>query len=156
MVGPTESEDPLPPGVMEALQADPRVHMTGLRWDTPPLFAAMDVVVLPSYREGFGVVLLEGAAMALPVVGTDIPGGREALVDGTTGLLVPARDARALESALARYLRDPDLRHRHGSAGRERVLRDFRPEVLWAALLGVYEAEAARAGLRWPRPISVK
>ena len=65
----------------------------GVRWDTPPLFAAMDVVVLPSYREGFGVVLLEGAAMALPVVGTDIPGGREALVDGITGLLVPARDA---------------------------------------------------------------
>lgn len=150
VVGAVESEDPLPPGVMEALQADQRVHLTGVRWDTPPLFAAMDVVVLPSYREGFGVVLLEGAAMALPVVGTNIPGGREALVDGTTGLLVPARDATALESALARYLRDPDLRQRHGLAGRERVLRDFRPEVLWAALLRVYEAEAARAGLGWP------
>jgi glycosyltransferase involved in cell wall biosynthesis len=148
VVGAVESEDPLPPGVMEALQADPRVHLTGVRWDTPPLFAAMDVVVLPSYREGFGVVLLEGAAMALPVVGTDIPGGREALVDGVTGLLVPARDAPALGDALATYLRDPELRQRHGLAGRERVMRDFRPEVLWAALLRVYEAEAARAGLR--------
>jgi glycosyltransferase involved in cell wall biosynthesis len=147
VVGLEETRDPLPPGVLEALRADPRVHLTGWRWDTPPLFAAMDIVVLPSYREGFGVVLLEGAAMALPVVGTDIPGGREALVDGITGLLVPARDATVLESALARYLRDPDLRRRHGSAGRERVLRDFRPEVLWAALLEVYEAEAARAGL---------
>ena len=148
VVGAVESEDPLPPGVMEALQADPRVHLTGVRWDTPPLFAAMDVVVLPSYREGFGVVLLEGAAMALPVVGTDIPGGREALVDEVTGLLVPARDAPALEGALARYLRDPDLRKRHGLAGRERVMRDFRPEAPWAALLEVYEAEAARAALR--------
>jgi glycosyltransferase involved in cell wall biosynthesis len=86
--------------------------------------------------------------MTLPVVGTDIPGGREALVDEVTGLLVPARDATALEGALARYLRDPSLRRLHGSAGRERVLRDFRPQVLWAALLAVYEAEAARAGLR--------
>jgi glycosyltransferase involved in cell wall biosynthesis len=151
VVGSTEPEDPIPPGVMEALRADPRVHLTGLRWDTPPLFAAMDVVVLPSYREGFGVVLLEAAAMALPVVGTDIPGGREALVDGITGLLVPPRDAPALEGALARYLGDPDLRARHGAAGRDRVMRDFRPEVLWAALLEVYQAEAARAGLPWPR-----
>jgi glycosyltransferase involved in cell wall biosynthesis len=86
--------------------------------------------------------------MALPVVGTDIPGGREALVDGVTGQLVPARDSPALEGALARYLRDPDLRKRHGLAGRERVMRDFRPEVLWDALLEVYEAETARAALR--------
>jgi glycosyltransferase involved in cell wall biosynthesis len=150
IVGAVELEDPLPPGLLDALRADPRVHLTGLRWDTPPLFAAMDVVVLPSYREGFGVVLLEGAAMGLPVVGTDIPGGREALVDGVTGLLVPARDAGALESALSRYLRDPDQRRRHGSAGRERALRDFRPADLWVALLAVYQAEAARAGLRWP------
>jgi glycosyltransferase involved in cell wall biosynthesis len=148
LVGPTEAEDPLPLEVEKELRLDPRVHLTGLRWDTPPLFAAMDVVVLPSYREGFGVVLLEGAAMALPVVGTDIPGGREALVDGVTGLLVPARNAGALEAALGRYLRDPSLRRRHGSAGRERVLRDFRPQDLWTALLEVYKAEAARAGLR--------
>lgn len=148
IVGPVESEDPLPPGILESFRADSRVHLTGLRWDTPPLFAAMDVVVLPSYREGFGVVLLEGAAMSLPVVGTDIPGGREALVDEVTGLLVPARDATALEGALARYLRDPSLRRRHGSAGRERVLRDFRPQFLWEALLAVYEAEAAKAGVR--------
>jgi len=152
VVGSPEAEDPLPPGLVDALRLDPRVHLTGLRWDTPPLFAAMDLVVLPSYREGFGVVLLEGAAMALPVVGTDIPGAREALVDGVTGLLVPARDAGALHGALTRYLRDPAMRRRHGAAGRERVLRDFRPESIWAALLQVYRAEAVRAGLPWPAP----
>jgi len=147
VVGAVEAEDPLPPGLLARLREDPRVHLAGLRWDTPPLFAAMDVVVLPSYREGFGVVLLEGAAMGLPVVGTDIPGAREALVHEVTGLLVPPRDAGALHGALTRYLRDPALRRRHGEAGRERVLRDFRPEDLWAELLEVYQAEAARAGL---------
>ncbi len=148
VVGAEETQDPLPPGVLSSLRADPRVHLAGLRWDTPPLFAAMDIVVLPTYREGFGIVLLEGAAMGLPVVGTDIPGCRDALVDGVTGLLVPARSHTAIEGAVARYLLDPDLRRRHGSAGRDRVLRDFRPQVLWAALLEAYQAEAARAGLR--------
>jgi len=147
VVGPEESQDPLPSGVLEALRADPRVHLTGVRWDTPPLFAAMDIVVLPSYREGFGIVLLEGAAMALPVVGTNIPGCRDAVIDEMTGLLVPAQDCAALEGALARYLCDPHLRRRHGAAGRERVLREFRPQVLWEALLEVYQAEATRAGL---------
>ena len=147
VVGPEETQDPLPSGVLEALRADPRVHLTGVRWDTPPLFAAMDIVVLPSYREGFGIVLLEGAAMALPVVGTNIPGCRDAVIDEMTGLLVPAQDCAALEGALARYLCDPHLRRRHGAAGRERVLREFRPQVLWEALLEVYQAEATRAGL---------
>jgi glycosyltransferase involved in cell wall biosynthesis len=148
VVGPEENRDPLPPAVLRALRADERVHLTGPRRDTPPLFAAMDLVVLPSHREGFGLVLLEGAAMALPVVGTNIPGCRDALVHGVTGLLVPARDTPALEGALAQYLGDPDLRRRHGASGRERALRDFRPQDLWVALLGVYRAEAARAGLR--------
>lgn len=148
LVGPEERQDPIPPEVVQTLRTDSRVHLTGLRWESPPLFAAMDLVVLPSYREGFGMSLLEGAAMALPVIGTDIPGCRDALVDGVTGTLVPAHDSVELERAVARYLRDPELRRRHGSAGRERVLRDFRPQALWDAQLAVYRSEAARAGVR--------
>lgn len=147
LVGPDEEGDPVPPDILAGLEADPRVHRTGLDWDTPPLYAAMDLVILPSHREGFPNVPLEAAAMGLPVVATHIPGCQEAVVDGITGTLVPARDSRALSAALDRYLADPGLRRRHGHAGRERVLREFRPEAIWRALYEEYERlVAARQG----------
>ncbi|HEX5724472.1 MAG TPA: glycosyltransferase family 4 protein, partial [Longimicrobiaceae bacterium] len=131
LVGPWEARDPVAPEVRAALEGDPRVHLAGEDWDTPPLFAAMDLLALPTYREGFPNVLLEAAAMELPVVATRVPGCVDAVRDGETGTLVPARDAEALAGALARYLRDPALRAAHGRAGRARVLREFRREDLW-------------------------
>jgi glycosyltransferase involved in cell wall biosynthesis len=147
VVGPEEPQDPVPPEVIAGLRGDPRVHLAGLEWNTPPLFAAMDLLALPTYREGFPVVPLEAAAMGLPIIGTDVPGCRDAVVDGVTGRLIPAQSAAALAQAIAGYLRDPALARAHGQAGRERCARDFRPETLWRALLAIYRSEAARAGV---------
>ena len=76
--------------------------------------------------------------MALPVVATRIPGCIDAVVEGVTGTLVPPRDATALADALRMYLNDPNLRRKHGDAGRERVLRDFRPEEIWEEIYQEY------------------
>ena len=138
VVGGQEIHDPLAPNVLLALQNDPRVHLVGHQRETPPLYAAMSVLALPTYREGFVVTALEAAAMELPVVGTDVPGCRDAVADGETGTLVPARDAPALARALARYLRDPGVMTRHGQQGRRRAIRDYRPQLLWKALRDVY------------------
>lgn len=143
-----------PAEIVALLRADARVHVAGVVWETPPLYAAMDVLALPTYREGFPNVLVEAAAMALPVVATHIPGCDDAVQDGVTGTLVPPQDAGALAAALLRYLSDPALRARHGAAGRRRVLADFRREQIWEATASEYRALLAeRTGAPGSRPL---
>ncbi|MBI5586248.1 MAG: glycosyltransferase family 4 protein [Deltaproteobacteria bacterium] len=142
LVGPFEEQDPLRPEDERLFRNDPRIHLTGPRQDVAALLAALDIFVMPSYREGFGITNIEAAALELPVVSTRIPGCLDSVQDGVTGTLVPPRDAPALAEAIERYLRDPDLRRRHGRAGRVRVLRDFRPETIWEALAREYRRRA--------------
>jgi glycosyltransferase involved in cell wall biosynthesis len=138
LVGPFESEDPVPPEVRRGFEQDARVHLSGMDWDTPPYYAAMDLLVLPTYREGFPNVPLEAAAMGLPVVATRVPGCVDAVADGRTGTLVPARDAAALAEAIGGYAEDPALRRAHGQAGRARVEAQFRQEVVWEGIFAEY------------------
>lgn len=138
VVGPFEPQDPVPPDVEQALRSDPRIHLTGRDWDTPRLYSAMDIVVLPTYREGLPGVPLEAGAMELPVVATQAPGCVDAVRDTVTGILVPLKDSAALAGAIRAYIDDPELRRRHGLAGREHVLRDFRPESIWEAACDEY------------------
>jgi glycosyltransferase involved in cell wall biosynthesis len=139
LIGPFEPQDPVTPATEQTLKNDARIHLAGWRRDIPAHLAAMDLFVNPSYREGFGVANLEASAMGLPVLSTAIPGCVDSVQDGTTGSLVPPRCATSLEAAWREYLNNAELRHRHGTAGRERVLRDFRPETLNTALFQLYQ-----------------
>ena len=150
MVGPLETQDPIPQDTVRSLQDDPRVHLVGVDKNTPPLYAATDIVALPTYREGFPNVALETAAMALPIVATRVPGCVDAVEDGVTGTLVPVQDAQALTEALQNYITHPDLRAQHGHAARARVLRDFRPESIWQATFDEYLALLQKSGIALP------
>lgn len=149
MVGPVEAGDPVPPAVLEALRGDPRVHLPGPS-DAAGMYPAMDLVVLPTYREGFPVVPLEAAAMGLAVVATRVPGCVDAVEDGGTGALVPAGDAAALAEAVARYLADPELRARHGARARARVRAGYAQEEVWEATFREYLRLLAARGLPAP------
>jgi glycosyltransferase involved in cell wall biosynthesis len=138
LVGPLEPQDPIPRDVEASLRKDSRVHLIGEEWDTPPLYAAMDLLVLPTYREGLPGVLLEAAAMQVPVVATNVTGCVDVVQDGVTGALIPPYDSERLATAIRRYLQDPELRRRHGVAARDRVLREFRPEEIWQAIYEEY------------------
>jgi glycosyltransferase involved in cell wall biosynthesis len=138
IVGKFEDQDPLPLADEHLFQTDSHVHLAGHQTDVAPLYAAMDIFAMPSYREGFGIGNIEAAAMALPVVSTRIPGCVDSVQDGLTGTLVPPHDVMALTTALRRYIDDPELRHKHGQAGRARVLRNFVPATIHSGLLQEY------------------
>jgi glycosyltransferase involved in cell wall biosynthesis len=101
-----------------------RTSFLGGRADVEECYGAFDVLVLPSLREGFGIVLLEAMAAALPVVASRIGGIPEVVVDGETGILVPPADAEALARALHSLLADPERAEIFGQKGRERA-REF-------------------------------
>src|SRR5207253_5342479 len=93
------------------------VQWSGPRQNVPHVLAASDLFVLPSYlREGIPRVLLEAAAMGLPLITTNSPGCNEVVKDGVNGFLVPARDPLALGQAIANLLCQPELRQRFGRA----------------------------------------
>jgi glycosyltransferase involved in cell wall biosynthesis len=138
IVGPFEENDPLSAEDKLFMESDPRIHLVGPQRVVAPFFSMMDIFIMPSYREGFGVTNIEASAMELPVVSTLIPGCIDSVQDGVTGTLVPVRDIEALKSAIEIYIDDVQLRKEHGKNGRERVLRDFQPEVIWKELSKEY------------------
>ncbi len=150
LIGPFESQDPVPEEVETLFRSDPAIHLTGPVRGLPPYYAAMDVCVLPTYREGLPNVALEAAAMEVPMVATRVTGCVDAVVDGVTGLLVPPRDANTLADAITTYLASPDLRRRHGRAGRVRVQTEFRREAIWQALFDEYARLLEQEGIALP------
>jgi glycosyltransferase involved in cell wall biosynthesis len=103
----------------------PRIDCTGFVSDTAPYYRAMDVLVLPTWREGFPNVVLEAAATGIPAVTTESTGARDAVVPEVTGLLIPPGYPDAICEAVLRLIRDPELRHRMGKAARAWVVEHY-------------------------------
>lgn len=99
--------------------------------------SAADVLVHPTYREGFGMVLQEAAALALPTVTTDIPGASEAIVNGETGLLAKKQDVPTLKEAMAQMF-DADMRMRLGQNGRKRIEEHFERKMMVSRICDDY------------------
>lgn len=138
MVGDFEEGDPVPESYLKRLRSHLRAIITGYVYDPASYYPIMDVLAFPSYREGFGNAVLEAAAARIPTVAFRATGSVDAVRDGVTGTLVPLGDVGAFASALQRYLSDDLFRSEHGEAGHKRVLRDFRPEMIWKLLHGEY------------------
>lgn len=115
------------------------VTWPGPRRDLPAILGASDVFVLPSsYREGIPRVLLEAAAMGLPIVTTDSPGCNEVVDSGVNGFLIPSRDVGALVRAIATLVEQPALRRDFGRVSRERAVERFDLSVVAARTRSAY------------------
>ena len=106
--------------------------------DMAGLLGSVDVVVLPSHREGLPRTLVEAAACGLPLVTTDVPGCREVVTDGVDGLLVPKGDGEALARAIRRLQENPELAHRLGEAARLKARSQFDERIVIERTLEVY------------------
>lgn len=132
--------DATDPVDLRKLRDMPNVHFLGRLDELRPFYAACDVLVLPSYREGFPQVILEAAAMGLPAVATEVTGIVDAVEASETGLLVPPHDPRALARGLSQIMSSAALRSKLGTAARRRVTNGFRPEPIFEGTLALYKA----------------
>ena len=140
VVGPRDPEksDGVDERAIAAAEAS-GVRFLGMRSDVESLYAAMDLYVLASYREGFPRSAMEAAASGLPVIATDIRGCRQVVDQGLTGLLVPARDAQALTSAILEIVKDPIKRSEMGTRAVAKARAEFDHQRVIDITLETYE-----------------
>ena len=135
LVGPV---DPYKKDGIDTTAAGQHVRLVGFESDVRTALAAMDIVVLPSHREGFPRTLVEAAAMSKPIVTTDSRGCREAVDCEESGILVPVGDSRSLGDAVERFIVDKEYRIKAGKRGREKAEREFDERELVARMAEVY------------------
>lgn len=134
--------DPLKAETMAEIDRNPAIEAVGPKNDVRPWLLASDACVLPSYREGFPNVVIEAGAMGLPSIVTDINGANEIIIDGENGVIVPPKDAYALENAMKDFIVNPNKVREMGAKARPLIasryeqsyvrqcLKDFYREIL--------------------------
>ena len=147
-IGPNDSEKPdaLPPEMIARAEQN-GVRFLGMRTDLEDLYAAMDLFVLPSHREGFPRTAMEAAAMGLPVVATDIRGCRQVVEHEVNGLLVPVRRPDALAEAIRRLGEEPELRGSMGEASRRISRERFDEKQVVRVVMEAYQEGLRAKGL---------
>ncbi len=134
-IGQTTEKDPVKDSTLKIMESHKKIIHLGWQNEPEKYLAAMDIFVLPTYREGFGVVNIEASAMALPVISTDVPGPQESIIDGKTGILVPAKQIKPLVEAMKDLLGRPLYSKQLGEAGRKRVEEFYEQKKLWDDIL---------------------
>lgn len=138
LVGDYEDGDPVPPATRDFIESDPAIRHVGNNPQIELYYHVMHVFVLPTFREGMPITVLEAQAAGLPVVTTRATGAVDSIEDGVTGLLTPVGDASKLAEAVVSLLSNPARMHAMGRLGRERVLRSFKNEIVWEQLASLY------------------
>lgn len=115
-----------------------QVVIQGIQAQMGPVYARMDVLLLPTRRDSFPRVVMEAMSNGIPVIATRVDGLPEMVMDGETGFLVESGNIAGFASAVEHLLRDPVQRQRMGGAARERARRLFAPEVYSAAMHRLY------------------
>lgn len=131
LIGPIERSNSIDSKLLEWAEKSKNVIFCGFTNAVEQYLSATDCYVLPSYREGFGMAVIEAEAMGLPVIVTRIPGPVDAMIDGVTGITVEVRNVDDLFDAMNKMLQDNDLRDSYSKAGVEYVRTSFEQKTLF-------------------------
>ncbi|SFD80811.1 Glycosyltransferase involved in cell wall bisynthesis [Chitinophaga sp. CF118] len=149
LVGPFEDElNPVDKEVKKIIEKHSAVIHVGYKDDVRPYVAASDVLVFPSYREGFPNVPMQCACLNLPCIVTDINGCNEIIEDGINGLVIPSKDENSLRVAMERMITDEEFRLACSVVAREKITANYSRENIWEELLNEYRLLLGKKGKR--------
>ena len=141
LVGRFEDDlDPLLPESRECIERNKQIELVGYQSDVRPYLAASDVLLLPSYREGFPNVVIQAGAMGLPSIVSDISGCNEIIIDHKNGIIIPKQDSEALYNAMRRLASEPKLTRLLAASARELVTTRYAQSEVWRATLDMYNS----------------
>jgi len=147
LVGPQDNESLDALGSEDIQKISRFVTWLGERKDIEQILAITDIFVLPSGREGIPRVLMEAAAMGLPLIATDMPGCRDVVIDGSNGFLIPTNDSRAFEQAIIELITHPEVRHQCGVVSRNHALEKFDLKKIATMLSDIYRELLIQKGI---------
>jgi glycosyltransferase involved in cell wall biosynthesis len=139
LIGEEDERDKLPKQLLQKIDCDSGIIRVGHQKSVLEYYALMDFLVLPSYREGLGNVVLEAAAMNKPSIVSNVTGLQDAVVENQTGVFCQPRSADDLAEKIKFYLQNPAIVQLHGKAARQRVQADFVPLDVWNAKWAIYQ-----------------
>jgi len=141
LVGSQEDDlDPLQKETLLQIQSIPNIIAVGHQTDVRPFLAISDVLVFPSYREGFPNVVMQAGAMELPSIVTDINGCNEIIIEGENGLIIPVKNSIAVYESMKKMMEDSKLRICLQKKARPMIVSRYEQEVVWKALLAEYKS----------------
>ena len=140
LVGPIENKDPLSDRTKKLLQNNKNIIVTGLvDNEIEKFYSIMNVLVLATYREGFGTCILEASAMGIPVLTTAHTGSRDAIINERTGLYIKL-SAESISSTVELLIKNPDYALKLGEQGRQYVNENFEQHIVWKSIEKMYQS----------------
>lgn len=140
LVGPLESDlDPLLPETLTEIDENINIINVGYQSDVRPYFKVANVLVFPSYREGFPNVVMQAGAMGLPAIVSNINGCNEIIEEEKNGLIIPVKNSKAIEEAMREVYQEKSLFDQLKSNARQMIVSRYEQKIIWEAIRNEYE-----------------
>lgn len=138
IVGPIESDSSISSKTNEYINLNDNIIEVGFTKNVIPYYYLMDILVLPTYREGFGNVSIEAQATGTPVITTNVTGAKDTVKNNVTGLIVPPKNVEELAFAIEKVIQNVDLLDTMGKAAKKRAIEEFDSQIIWNGLDELY------------------